>query len=212
MCHKYLWTITAISESSVYFPWYWFVKYKTNTCIPDVFCRQTNSEMVWEIYTPILYNSEWTSAMNASTYDTDNILSIKIVMHVARNWKSCRVSSVTYITKSVTTIENLCIQYTFICCIGSITVYTGIRVVALAALSSLAALGVVTPTSPGRWRRRGCRRRGLLFRCFIFVCILIEPVILSLGTALENWWYLYVYMHTCMCDMSYPSTTFLLCT
>ena len=41
---------------------------------PDVFCRQTNSEMVWEIYTPILYNAEWTSAMNVCTYDTYNSL------------------------------------------------------------------------------------------------------------------------------------------
>ena len=66
--------VTVISESSVYFPWYWFVKYKTDICIPDVFWRQTNSEMVWEIYTPILYNEEWTSAMNVCTYDTNNIL------------------------------------------------------------------------------------------------------------------------------------------
>ena len=61
---------------------------------------------------------------------------------------------------------------------------------------------------PVRWRRRGCRRGGLLFRCFIFVCILIEPVILSLRTASANWWYLCVYMHICMCYVSYPSTTF----
>ena len=68
---------------------------------------------------------------------------------MVRSWISCRISSITYITISATTIENLCIYYTVICCIGSITVYTGIRVVALAALSSLAALGVVTLTPSG---------------------------------------------------------------
>ena len=49
---------------------------------------------------------------------------------------------------------------------------------------------------PAPWRRRGWRRGGLLFRCFIFVCILIEPVILSLRTALANWWYVCVICHT----------------
>ena len=72
-----------------------------------------------------------------------------IVMHVVRNWISCRISSITYITISVTTIKNLCIYYKFIWWIGFITVCTGIRVVALAALSSLAPLGVVTLTPPG---------------------------------------------------------------
>ena len=50
---------------------------------------------------------------------------------------------------SVTTIENLCIYYTFIYYIGFIAVYTCIWVAALAALSSFAALGVVTLTPPG---------------------------------------------------------------
>ena len=86
-------------------------------------------------------------------------ISIKIVMRVVRSWISCRISSITYITISVTTIENLCIYYTFICCIGSIIVYTGIRVVALAALSSLAALGVVTVTPPGALATMGSASR-----------------------------------------------------
>ena len=79
--------------------------------------------------------------MNVCTYDTYNIkfISIKIVMHVVRSWISCRISSIISITILVTTIENLCIYYTISCCIGFITVYTGIRVIALAALSSLAA-------------------------------------------------------------------------
>ena len=135
-------------------------------------------------------------------------ISIKIVIRVVRSWISCRISSITYKTISETTIENLCIYYTFIRCIGSITVYTGIRVVALAALSSLAALGVVTLTPPGALATAGLASR----RPSISVCILIEPVILSLRTALANWWYLCVYMHICMCYMSYPSTMFLLCT
>ena len=41
-------------------------------------------------------------------------ISIKIVIRVVRSWISCRISSITYITISVTTIENLCIYYTFI--------------------------------------------------------------------------------------------------
>ena len=70
-------------------------------------------------------------------------------MLVVRRWVSCRISSITSITISVTRIEKLCIYYTFIYSIGFITVYTGIRVAALATLSSLAALGVVTLTPPG---------------------------------------------------------------
>ena len=80
-------------------------------------------------------------------------------MRVVRSWISCRISSITYITISVTIIGNLCIYYTFICCIGSITVYTGIRVVALAALSSLSALGVVTLTAPGALATAGLASR-----------------------------------------------------
>ena len=138
-------------------------------------------------------------------------ISIKIVIRVVRIWISCRISSITYITISVTTIENLCIYYTFICCIGSITVYTGIRVVALAALSSLAALGVVTLTPPGALVTAGLASRRPSISVLHF-CVYFDPVILSLRTALANWWYLCVYMHICMCYMSYPSTTFLLCT
>ena len=70
-------------------------------------------------------------------------------MHVVRIWISCRISSINSITISVTMIQYLCIYYTFICCIGLITVYTGIRATGLAALSSLAALGVVTVTPLG---------------------------------------------------------------
>ena len=80
-------------------------------------------------------------------------------MHVVRSRISCRISFITYITISVTTIENLCIYYTFICCIGSIAVYTGIGIVALAALSSLAALGVVTLTPPGALATAGLASR-----------------------------------------------------
>ena len=83
-------------------------------------------------------------------------ISIEIVVHVIRSWISCHITSITYITISVTTIENLCIYYTFICCIDFITVYTGIRVVALGALSSLAALGVVYLTTPGALAMAGC--------------------------------------------------------
>ena len=80
-------------------------------------------------------------------------------MHVVRSWISCRIPSITSITISVTTIENLCIYYTFNCCIGCITVYTGIRVVALAALSSQAALGVVALTPPGASATAGLSSR-----------------------------------------------------
>ena len=86
------------------------------------------------------------------------LISIEIVMRVVRSWISCRISSITYITISVTTVENLCIYCTFISCIGSITVYMGIRVVALAALS-LAALGVVTLTPPGALATTGLASR-----------------------------------------------------
>ena len=99
-------------------------------------------------------------------------IAIKIVIRVVRSWISCRISSITYITISVTTIENLCIYYTFICCISSITVYTGIRVVALAALSSLAALGVVTLTPPGALVTAGLASRrhsiSVLHSCVYF--------------------------------------------
>ena len=98
-------------------------------------------------------------------------ISIKIVIRVVRSWISFRISSITYITISVTTIENLCIYYTFICCIGSITVYTGIRVVALAVLSSLAALGV-TLTLPGALATAGLASRrpsiSVLLSCVCF--------------------------------------------
>ena len=80
-------------------------------------------------------------------------------MHVVRSWISCRISYITSITISVTTIENMCIYHTYICCIGFITVYTGIRVVALAALSSLAVLGVVTLTPPGASATAGLSSR-----------------------------------------------------
>ena len=139
-------------------------------------------------------------------------ISIRIVMHVVRSWISCRIFFITYITISVTTIENICIYYTSICCIGSITVYTGIRVVALAALSSLAALVVATLTPPGTLATAGLSSRRPSLSVLLFVCILIDPVIFSLRTALANWWYLCVYMHICMFYMSHPSTTFSLCT
>ena len=89
-------------------------------------------------------------------------ISIKIIMHVVRSWISwisCRISSITSITILVATIENLCIYCTFICCIGFITVNTGIRVVAPAALLSLAALGVVTLTPTGESARAGLSSR-----------------------------------------------------
>ena len=49
------------------------------------------------------------------------------------------------------------------------------------------------------------------FGASFFVCIFIEPVILSLRTALANWLYLCVYMHICMCYMSYSSITRFYC-
>ena len=80
-------------------------------------------------------------------------------MHVVRSWISCRTSPINFITISVTTIENMCIYYTFICYIGFITVYTGIRVLALAALSSLAVLDAVTLTPPGASATAGLSSR-----------------------------------------------------
>ena len=47
---------TVIIESSV-FSLILICWIQDQICIPGVLCRQTNSEMVWEIYTPILYNS-----------------------------------------------------------------------------------------------------------------------------------------------------------
>ena len=141
-------------------------------------------------------------------------ISIKIVMHVARSWMSCRISSITYITISVTTIENLCIYYMFICRIGSITVYTGIGVDALAALSSLVALGVVTLTPPGALATAELSSRGPSISVLHF-CVYFDRAghfITSNCISELNWLYLCVYMHICMCYMSYPSTTFLLYT
>ena len=40
-------------------------------------------------------------------------ISIKIVMHVAGSWISCRISSITYITISVTTIQNVHLSHWF---------------------------------------------------------------------------------------------------
>ena len=41
-----------------------------------------------------------------------------------------------------------------------------------------------------------------------FLCILKKLVVLSLRTALSNWWQLCVHMHICWCYISYPITTF----
>ena len=137
-------------------------------------------------------------------------ISIDIVMHVVRNWISCRISSITYITISVTT-ENLCIYYMFICCIDSITVYTGIRVVALAALSSLAALGVVNLTHPGALATAGLSSRRPSISVLHF-CVYFDKASHFITSNCISELMICVYMHICMCYMSYPSATFLLCT
>ena len=94
-------------------------------------------------------------------------------MHVVRNWISRRISYITFITISVTTIENLCIYDTFICCISFITVCTGIRVVALTALSSLAVLGVITLTPRGVYVDKASHfiTSNCITELMIFMCV-----------------------------------------
>ena len=117
---------------------------------------------------------------------TQYLIYTKIVSHVVKSWISCGIPSVTSITISATTIDNVCIYYTFICCIGFITVYTGIRVVAMPGLWSLAMLGVVTLTHPGASATAGLSSRRLCVSMLHFVFILIKPVILSFRTILPS--------------------------
>ena len=196
----------------MYISWYWFVKYNTNIWIPEAFCKQTNSEMVWEIYTPILYNSERTCYECVYLWYIQYFICIKKIMHVVRSWISCRISSIASITISVTTIENLCIYYAFMCCIGLITVYTGIRGVALAALSSLAALGVVTRTPPDASAKAGLSSRRPSISVLYF-CVYFDRashfITSNCITKLMIFMCAYAYMYVLYVI---PSTTFLLCT